>query len=105
MLTMRMTGLHGPFSTIDLFNGIPTPSSFDQLVNKIEELRPYAIVSDGYDLDDARSQLHTGTPWNFQAFNDRLLGALGADKCPSRIVDGWRKVESADNREESGRNK
>ena len=96
MLTMRMAGLHGTFPTIDLFNGTPTPTMFIELVNKIQALQPRAIFLDfpvGYGLHGAGSKLNVGTPWNIGAFNDRLLAAIGADSCPSRLVGGWRLVE------------
>jgi hypothetical protein len=90
MLTMRMSGVHSPLPSIDVFNLAPTPAAFDDLLQKIQRLNPRALL-----IDDPHDPILKFPP-AVQEFNMRLIHALGQNYCTAGIIGGWEVVERSD---------
>ncbi len=90
MLTMRMTGLTGSFPKIDLFYMTRTDAAFDDLIAKIRQLSPSALL-----LDDPSDRVLKVLP-AVHAFNARLTYALAPYYCSGGIVGGWQVLERSD---------
>ncbi len=90
MLTMRMSGSLGSFPSIDIFNMTRTNAAFDDLLVKIRQLNPSALL-----VDDPGDRVLKVQP-EVHAFNARLTRELGPHYCSAGIVGGWLVVERSD---------
>ena len=90
MLTMRMSGSPGAFSALDIFYMTRTDAAFADLIEKIRQMNPSALLFD----DPTDQVLHALPP--VHAFNRRLIEALGPDYCSAGTVGGWRIMERSD---------
>jgi hypothetical protein len=87
MITLHMSKLPTPLASDDLYNMAPTQEAFDQLVQKIKNLRPSRIV-----FDDPKDPF-LGIPAQVIEFNQRLMRSLGDYCSEAKLVGGWQVYE------------